>query len=144
MIKVIKEGKKEFITICENCGTEFSYELSDINKSGYSSSHVRCPLCNEKCFHTVDKKHESRVDENQIYPYKSYFNDELGVWVNPCTDPYEKIPYWMRPDYKAPEVTCKGTTDPCSSDSSNFDYSTVSIHNTLGSMTLETDSLSNS
>lgn len=122
MRKIIEEGKKEFITTCKKCGTKFSYELNDIEYG-----KVNCPLCGDTCYHELNTP---APDPTYTYPHKSYFDENLGVWVNPCTkqqpstDPYEKIPYWMRPDYKAPEVTC------------NTDNSVSTL--------LDTDTLSNS
>lgn len=46
MIKVIKEGKKSFITTCPKCGCEFVYELADIIVSS-----VHCPFCGELIIH---------------------------------------------------------------------------------------------
>ena len=40
MIKIIKDGQKDFIAKCETCGCEFSYQLVDI---GLGS--VTCPCC---------------------------------------------------------------------------------------------------
>ena len=40
MIKIIKDGQKEFTTKCDTCGCEFSYQLVDI---GLGS--VVCPCC---------------------------------------------------------------------------------------------------
>lgn len=40
MIKIIKDGQKDFIAKCPTCGCEFSYQLGDI---GLGS--VVCPCC---------------------------------------------------------------------------------------------------
>ena len=40
MIKIIKDGQKDFISKCPTCGCEFSYQLVDI---GLGS--VACPCC---------------------------------------------------------------------------------------------------
>ena len=40
MIKIIKNGQKDFIAKCTTCGCEFSYQLADI---GLGS--VVCPCC---------------------------------------------------------------------------------------------------
>ncbi len=34
MIKIIKEGKKEFNAVCTTCGCEFSYELNEFRWEG--------------------------------------------------------------------------------------------------------------
>lgn len=40
MIKIIKDGQKEFTTKCDACGCEFSYQLADIELNS-----VKCPCC---------------------------------------------------------------------------------------------------
>lgn len=47
MIKIIKDGQKEFIGNCVTCGCQFSYEINDIALNG-----VRCPCC----YHIVAHK----------------------------------------------------------------------------------------
>lgn len=46
MIKIIKDGQKDFITKCPTCGCEFSYQLVDI---GLGS--VVCPCCGHYVAH---------------------------------------------------------------------------------------------
>lgn len=46
MIKIIKDGKKDFIAKCPTCGCEFSYQLGDI---GLNS--VVCPCCGHYVAH---------------------------------------------------------------------------------------------
>lgn len=41
MIKIIKDGQKDFVTKCPTCGCEFSYQLIDIGLGG----SVVCPCC---------------------------------------------------------------------------------------------------
>ena len=41
MIKIIKDGQKDFIAKCPTCGCEFSYQLVDIGLGG----SVVCPCC---------------------------------------------------------------------------------------------------
>ena len=41
MIKIIKDGQKDFIAKCPTCGCEFSYQLIDIGLGG----SVVCPCC---------------------------------------------------------------------------------------------------
>lgn len=50
MIKIIKEGKKEFIAKCPTCGCEFSYGAIDIG----TSSVVVCPCCARYVAHKLD------------------------------------------------------------------------------------------
>lgn len=40
MIKIIEEGKKEFVGICRRCSCKFSYEVEDI-----CVDYVTCPDC---------------------------------------------------------------------------------------------------
>lgn len=40
MIKIIKDGQKDFIAKCPTCGCEFSYQLIDIKLGS-----VTCPCC---------------------------------------------------------------------------------------------------
>lgn len=46
MIKIIKDGQKDFIAKCPTCGCEFSYQLIDI---GLGS--VVCPCCGNYVVH---------------------------------------------------------------------------------------------
>lgn len=50
MIKIIKEGKKEFIAKCPTCGCEFSYETFDIR-----AGLVVCPTCACCVEHKIEK-----------------------------------------------------------------------------------------
>lgn len=50
MIKIIKDGQKEFIGKCNTCGCEFSYELRDI---GLTS--VVCPCCGGYVVHKLNE-----------------------------------------------------------------------------------------
>lgn len=51
MIKIIKEGKKEFNAVCPTCGCEFSYELNDL-KRGITYSTIKCPCCGDDIVHS--------------------------------------------------------------------------------------------
>ena len=46
MIKIIKDGQKEFIKTCNKCGCEFSYNLDDLYYD-----QVKCPCCENKVWH---------------------------------------------------------------------------------------------
>lgn len=46
MIKIIKDGQKDFVAKCPTCGCEFSYQLRDI---GFGS--VVCPYCGHYVAH---------------------------------------------------------------------------------------------
>ena len=50
MIKIIKDGQKEFVGKCRTCGCEFSYQLIDI---GLGS--VVCPCCGGHVAHKIDE-----------------------------------------------------------------------------------------
>lgn len=51
MIKIIKDGQKDFIANCSICGCEFSYQLVDI---GLGS--VTCPCCGNYVAHKEFKE----------------------------------------------------------------------------------------
>lgn len=51
MIKIIKDGQKDFIAKCPTCGCEFSYQLIDI---GLGS--VVCPCCGNHVAHKEFKE----------------------------------------------------------------------------------------
>lgn len=57
MKKIIKSGKKEFITICPTCGCQFTYEISDINLGS-----VQCPDCFGFCYHPNQDGEEENED----------------------------------------------------------------------------------
>ena len=99
MKKIIEEGKKEFVTTCNICGTKFSYELNDIMNFGDIHPYVKCPVCTETCYHYVDVTPPTppTTGSNVQKPY---------IDMQPTTDLYEKIPYWQRPEYKPPIPMC--------------------------------------
>lgn len=45
-MRIIKEGKKSFTTICPKCGCEFEYEVNEI-----LFNYVNCPCCDERILH---------------------------------------------------------------------------------------------
>lgn len=47
MIKIIKEGHKQYRNTCFKCGCEYSYELEDVHKDG-----TQCPQCGTKNCHS--------------------------------------------------------------------------------------------
>lgn len=51
MIKIIKEGKKEFEATCTSCGCEFIYGLDDL-KRGIVYSTIKCPCCGDEIVHS--------------------------------------------------------------------------------------------
>ena len=46
MIKIIKDGRKEFVGNCDMCGCEFSYDISDV-----AFTSVPCPCCGHHYVH---------------------------------------------------------------------------------------------
>lgn len=76
MIKIIKDGQKDFIAKCPTCGCEFSYQLIDIELGS-----VTCPCCGhyvahkefEEPFlvtgtHAIPCKFTQQTTENWIAP----------------------------------------------------------------------------
>ena len=63
MIKIIKDGQKNFIAKCDTCGCEFSYQLVDI---GLGS--VVCPCCGGYVAHKINEPEESSFSTGS--PYK--------------------------------------------------------------------------
>jgi hypothetical protein len=59
MIKITKQGQKEFHGFCRWCGCEFTYEISDLKLSA-SSDKVSCPTCGK------DYHHPSMVQDPTI------------------------------------------------------------------------------
>ena len=77
MIKVIKDGQKDFIAKCTTCGCEFSYQLVDI---GLSS--VKCPYCGNYVAHKEFKGPSFVTDTHAI----------------PCTVTQQTTANWIAPD----------------------------------------------
>ena len=77
MIKIIKDGQKEFTTKCDTCGCEFSYQLVDI---GLSS--VKCPCCGNYVAHKEFKGPSFVTDTHAI----------------PCTVTQQTTANWIAPD----------------------------------------------
>ena len=63
MIKIIKDGQKEFTAKCDTCGCEFSYQLVDI---GLGS--VVCPCCGGYVAHKINEPEEPSFSTGS--PYK--------------------------------------------------------------------------
>ena len=77
MIKIIKDGQKDFIAKCPTCGCEFSYQLIDI---GLGS--VVCPCCGGYVAHKEFKE-------------PSFITD---THVTPCTVTQRTTANWIAPD----------------------------------------------
>lgn len=59
MIKIIKDGQKDFIANCSICGCEFSYQTEDIKLS-----YVACPCCG---FHVSHRLNSLKRQLNALY-----------------------------------------------------------------------------
>lgn len=77
MIKIIKDGQKEFTTKCDTCGCEFSYQLGDI---GLGS--VTCPCCGGYVAHKEFKEPSFVTDTH----------------ATPCTVTQQTTANWIAPD----------------------------------------------
>lgn len=77
MIKIIKDGQKDFIAKCPTCGCEFSYQLIDI---GVNS--VVCPCCGHYVIHKEFKEPPFITDTHEI----------------PCTVTQQTTANWIAPD----------------------------------------------
>ena len=77
MIKIIKDGQKDFIAKCPTCGCEFSYQLVDI---GLGS--VTCPYCGHYVAHKEFKEPSFVTDTH----------------ATPCTATQQTTANWIAPD----------------------------------------------
>ena len=77
MIKIIKDGQKEFIAKCSTCGCEFSYQLIDVKFSS-----VTCPYCGNYVAHKEFKGPSCVTDTHAI----------------PCTVTQRTTANWIAPD----------------------------------------------
>lgn len=78
MIKIIKDGQKEFIAKCPTCGCEFSYQLVDIGLGG----SVVCPCCGHYVAHKEFKEPSFVTDTH----------------ATPCTATQQTTANWIAPD----------------------------------------------
>lgn len=61
MIKIIKDGQRDFIANCNVCGCEFSYQTEDIKLS-----YVACPCCGFHISHRLNSlKRQLNVEDNE-------------------------------------------------------------------------------
>lgn len=88
MIKIIKDGQKDFIAKCTTCGCEFSYQLVDI---GLGS--VTCPCCGGCVAHK----------------FNNFENPSLatGIHAIPCKFTQQTTANWIAPDV----TTASSNTD---------------------------------
>lgn len=60
MIKIIKDGQKEFTARCNTCGCEFSYQLIDITLGS-----VTCPCCGGYVAHKLgEDSYDTLITKN--------------------------------------------------------------------------------
>lgn len=77
MIKIIKNGQKDFIAKCPTCGCEFSYQANDI-----TTGLVVCPCCAGYVAHKEFRGPHLATDINAI----------------PCKFPRQPSADWIAPD----------------------------------------------
>ena len=77
MIKIIKNGQKDFIAKCQTCGCEFSYQVNDI-----TTGLVVCPCCAGYVAHKEFREPRLATDINAI----------------PCKFPQQTTAVWIAPD----------------------------------------------
>ena len=77
MMKIIKEGQKEFIAKCSTCGCEFSYQLIDIKLGS-----IVCPCCGHYVAHKEFKEPSLVTDTH----------------ATPCTVTQQTTANWIAPD----------------------------------------------
>ena len=74
MIKIIKDGQRDFIANCGICGCEFSYQIEDIK-----ASSVACPCCGFYVSHRENNfKRQSSVEDNENDTIKLRCNSGIG------------------------------------------------------------------
>ena len=76
MMKIIKEGQKEFIAKCSTCGCEFSYQLTDIKLGS-----IVCPCCGHYVAHKEFKEPSFVADTH----------------ATPCTVTQQTTANWIAP-----------------------------------------------
>ena len=77
MMKIIKEGQKEFIAKCSTCGCEFSYQLTDIKLGS-----IVCPCCGHYVAHKEFKEPSFVTDTH----------------ATPCTVTQQTTANWIAPN----------------------------------------------
>lgn len=72
MIKIIKDGQRDFIANCNVCGCEFSYQAEDIKLSS-----VACPCCGFRISHRLNSlKRQLNVEDNETMQLR--WNSDIG------------------------------------------------------------------
>ena len=70
MIKIIEQGQKTYIRICDRCGCKFQYDLSDLSGLDY----INCPCCHTTLTHIGP--HAKKVGPNDTDISKANKIDE--------------------------------------------------------------------
>lgn len=74
MIKIIKDGQRDFIANCSICGCEFSYQTEDIKLSS-----VPCPCCGFHVSHRLNSlKRQSNIEDNENNTIQLRWNSDIG------------------------------------------------------------------
>lgn len=75
MIKIIKDGQKEFIGKCSTCGCEFSYQIIDI---GLGS--VMCPCCGHHVVHKIDEFEKPTLATDMLVISRGFTHQTMVDW----------------------------------------------------------------
>lgn len=74
MIKIIKDGQKDFVAVCNICGCEFSYQAEDINLAS-----VACPCCGFRVSHRLKSlKRKLNAEDNENENIQLRWNSDIG------------------------------------------------------------------
>ena len=78
MIKIIKDGQKDFIAKCPTCGCEFSYQLVDI---GLGS--VTCPCCGGYVAHKLNNFEDPLLTTGKRAIPREFTQQTTANWIAP-------------------------------------------------------------
>lgn len=115
MIKIIKEGKKEFKAICPICGCEFSYELEDLQQTP-TYKIVKCPCCGQEIIHIEHEEDTSKVAEPRSNTGNSLQSDLTKICDNMLyqTPEYKEFLKALGRQLEQPSyVDCNKPKSPC-------------------------------
>lgn len=76
MIKIIKDGQKEFTTKCDTCGCEFSYQSADVELNS-----VKCPCCGHYVAHKEFKDLSFPTGKHSTSP--TFTQQTTANWIAP-------------------------------------------------------------
>lgn len=89
-IKILKEGKSNFITKCNICGCEFSYDLSDLDVT----KRVACPHCHNDVLHD-DQFLRIYCNTDAINIGNNHNNIPVTDITDMMDDPYDVTPKFL-------------------------------------------------